>query len=101
MVSPGVYYIREHQGILDAIAMAGGPLSGAKLNEVLIYRETSNANILNLAHSLETGKNINFEIKSKDTIFVKQTVGSYLFSRSSNLMNSILQLLNLILLVSS
>ena len=96
---PGTYLIYEGADILTILAQAGGPLPGAKLKSTVIYHGESDMVVLDLENYLETG-NVDIELKPNDTIYIKQTVGSYLFS-NSNLINSMLQVLNIYLTIST
>ena len=98
--SPGTYLIYEGADILTILAQAGGPLPGAKLKNTIIYHKNAELFVLDLENYLETGEYINVELKPNDTIYIKQTLGSYLFSKS-NLINSMLQVLNIFLTVST
>ena len=98
--NPGTYLIYEGADILTILAQAGGPLPGAKLKDTIIYHKGSMREIINIKHYLESGNSININLEPNDTIFIKQTVGSYLFSKS-NFINSFLQLLNISLTLST
>jgi hypothetical protein len=95
--SPGTYLVYEGIDILSLLALAGGPLPGAKLKNV---RQFNNKDVtyLNLHNYLETGKNMNFVLYPHNTIYIEQSLGSYLFSNSS-IINSTLQLLNIFLTI--
>jgi len=98
VVSPGTYLIYENADILTILSQAGGPLPGAKLDEITIFNKDHGKINLDLEFYLESGEMINITIRPNDTIFIKQSFGSYLFSKS-NLINSILQVLNIYLTI--
>tara|TARA_Y100001970_G_C13735580_1_gene603649 strand:- start:76 stop:411 length:336 start_codon:yes stop_codon:yes gene_type:complete len=94
---PGTYLISEKSDILSVLSKAGGALPGAKLNKVALINIDGEKQEINLnrylnSRLLENLYEINF--KPNDTIYIKQTVGSYLFSNTS-LINSFLQLVNI------
>ena len=92
--APGTFIIYEGTDILTILSAAGGPLPGAKLNKVMIYREGDNMKRLDLDRYLDTGKKLDINFKPNDTIYIEQTLGSYLFSKTTFL-NSILSILNI------
>ena len=96
--SPGTFMIYEGTDILTILSAAGGPLPGAKLNKVMIYREGDNMKRLDLDAYLNMGKKLDINFKPNDTIYIEQTLGSYLFSKST-ILNSILSILNIYLTI--
>jgi len=92
--APGTFIIYEGTDILTILSAAGGPLPGAKLNKVMIYREGDNMKRLDLDRYLDTGKKLDINFKPNDTIYIEQTLGSYLISKST-ILNSILSILNI------
>jgi len=93
---PGTFMIYEGTDILTILSAAGGPLPGAKLNKIMIYREGDNMVLLDLDIYLDTGKKLDINFKPNDTIYIEQTLGSYLFSKTT-ILNSILSILNIYL----
>ena len=95
--NPGTYLVYEGIDILSLLALAGGPLPGAKLKNV---RQFNNDEVtyLNLYNYLETGENMDFILYPHNTIYIEQSLGSYLFSNSS-IINSTLQVLNIFLTI--
>lgn len=95
--NPGTYLVYEGINILSLLALAGGPLPGAKLKNV---RQFNNDEVtyLNLDNYLETGENMDFILYPHNTIYIEQSLGSYLFSNSS-IINSTLQVLNIFLTI--
>ncbi|MBC8196761.1 MAG: SLBB domain-containing protein [Candidatus Marinimicrobia bacterium] len=95
--NPGTYLVYEGINILSLLALAGGPLPGAKLKNV---RQFNNDEVtyLNLYNYLETGENMDFILYPHNTIYIEQSLGSYLFSNSS-IINSTLQVLNIFLTI--
>tara|TARA_Y100000588_G_C13708563_1_gene691863 strand:+ start:66 stop:482 length:417 start_codon:yes stop_codon:yes gene_type:complete len=98
VASPGTYLIYEDADILTILSQAGGPLPGAKLDKITIYNKDNGKINLDLELYLESGNMLDITIRPNDTIFIKQSIGSYLFSKS-NLINSILQVLNIYLTI--
>tara|TARA_Y100001970_G_C13638544_1_gene557689 strand:- start:88 stop:408 length:321 start_codon:yes stop_codon:yes gene_type:complete len=92
--NPGSYLVDENADILTILAQAGGPLSGAKLNEVILYSKDSHYSVINLDSQLESGQALNVEIKPNDTLYIKETAVSFILSKG-NIINSILQVLNI------
>ncbi|MBI96374.1 hypothetical protein CL656_04445 [bacterium] len=97
---PGAYLVNENSDIITILSQAGGILPGAKMNRVAIYTKDSGKVHIDLKAYLDTGDlPNNYKFGPNDTIYVKQTVGSYLFSKS-NIINSVLQILNIYLTIS-
>ena len=95
--NPGTYLVYEGIDILTLLSISGGPLPGAKLNNV---KQISNDKIINLnvEKYINSGQEFDFTLYPHDTIYVEQTKLSYLF-RNSNLINSTVQILNMILIL--
>ena len=96
--APGTFIIYEGTDILTILSAAGGPLPGAKLNKVMIYREGDNMKRLDLDAYLNMGKKLDINFEPNDTIYIEQTLGSYLISKST-ILNSILSILNIYLTI--
>ncbi len=90
--------IYEGTDILTIFSAAGGPMPGANLSKITVYREGDNMISLDLKPYLNTGKELDITFKPNDTIYVKQTLGSYLLSKST-ILNSILGILNIYLTI--
>ena len=100
VASPGTYLVNENSDIITILSQAGGMLPGAKMNQVAIYTKESGKMFIDLKAYLEGGKlTSSYKLSPNDTIYVRQTLGSYLFSKS-NIINSFLQLLNIYLTIS-
>ena len=95
--NPGTFLVYEGIDILSLLALAGGPLPGAKLNDVRQFHNNEVKNY-DLKNYLDTGNDIGFVLYPHNTIYIEQTMGSYLLS-NSNLFNSTLQLLNIFLTI--
>ena len=89
--NPGSYLIYEDADLFSILARAGGPLPGAK-SEIMLYQSSSESTLI-------LGDNGVFSLKPNDTIYVKENVVSYLFSKST-IINSILAVLNIYLTVT-
>ena len=96
--NPGIVIVPESADILTAIAQAGGPLQGAKLDNIIIYRKGEPSTNINLQEMLDSGDLFDFVLSPNDTIYLKQNAISFLFSRS--LLTSFLQILNISLTIS-
>ncbi len=90
---PGTYLVHEETDLFTVLSQAGGPLPGAKLKKAFLYREGSNIQILDLESFLKTG-NSNIIFKPNDTIYIEETLFSFLLSKG-NILNSALQMLNI------
>ena len=94
---PGTFLVYESIDVFSLLALAGGPLPGAKLknikqfhNDELIY--------LDFQKSLDSGNDIGFILYPHNTIYIEQTFGSYLLTHSS-VINSTLAILNIYLTI--
>mgnify|MGYP001500784941 CR=1 FL=1 len=96
---PGTYLVSEGADFMTILAQAGGPLPGAKLDDAVILHKDSGKTEINLEAYFNTGEALNITIKPNDTIYIEQSLGSYLFSKS-NIINSALQLMNIYLTIS-
>ena len=98
---PGTYLVYEGADIMTILAQAGGPSQGAKLNSISIYHKNSSKTTFNLDKYLNDNNDQSaLVIKPNDTIYIKQSMGSYLFA-NSNFINSVLQLINISLVISN
>ena len=89
--NPGSYLIYEDADLFSILARAGGSLPGAKSN-IMLYQFSS-------VSTLILGDKDVFNLKPNDTIYVKENVVSYLFSKST-IINSILGVLNIYLTIT-
>ena len=96
--SPGSYLVHEDSDILTILAQAGGHLKGAKTSEVIIVSDNQESYTVNL-DKIIMGLGDRVTIKPNDTIYVDETFGSFIFS-SRNIVNVLIQITNLILIVS-
>ena len=95
--NPGTYLINENNHFLTTLATAGGTLPGAKLDQILLYRENGKLVKIDLTNYLNKQKSIDIQFKPNDTIIIKQNFKSYLFSISP-IVNVIVSLLNIFLI---
>ena len=93
--NPGTYLVYEGIDILTLISLAGGPQSGANLNNIQIIHnsELNPISKVNL-NRLIKDKKTSIIIKPHDTIYIKEKMSSYLFTKV-NLLNTILQIINI------
>ncbi len=94
---PGSFLVYDGIDLLTCISMAGGPVTGAKLTEVLIVSKNGKSNMVDLNIFLENSESIKVKLKPHDTIYIKETLSNYLLARS-NVINILLQITNLILI---
>ncbi|MAJ43820.1 MAG: hypothetical protein CMF96_03620 [Candidatus Marinimicrobia bacterium] len=94
---PGTYLVYEGIDILSLLSLAGGPLPGTKLNSIKQVNGEKVLNI-NLEEILNSKEEVTFKLYPHNTIFVEQSISSYLFTNSS-LISSSLQILSIILTI--
>ena len=94
---PGSFLVYDGIDLLTCISMAGGPITGAELSEVLIVSKNGKTITIDLNLFLENSKSMTVELSPHDTIFIKETLSNYLLARS-NVINILLQITNLILI---
>ena len=104
--SPGSHLVYEGIELATWLSMVGGPLPGANLKHVRLFREIPDENglisyDLNLSTFYKSGNRDNFiEIKPNDTIIFSQTSTSYILSYVGTI-NTFLQIINLYFQVES
>ena len=93
--TPGTYLVYEGIDLLTLISLAGGPQSGANLNNIEIIHDNSTSPVtkINLNKYINSDKTA-IIIKPHDTIYIKESMSSYLFTKV-NLLNTILQIVNI------
>ena len=94
---PGTYLVYDGIDVLTCLSMAGGPMTGAKLNKVTIVSKNGDNRTINLDKLLKNSNSSSIELKPYDTIYIDETLGNYLLARS-NVINILLQITNLILI---
>ena len=94
---PGSYLVYDGIDVLTCLSMAGGPMTGAKLKEVVIVSKDGSNRTVNLDKLLKNSSTSIIELKPYDTIYIDETLGNYLLARS-NVINILLQITNLILI---
>ena len=100
VLNPGSHIIYENADFMTAISKAGGFLPGANLKKIKILKTDSTILILSIEDFLSNGGMVELKLEPNDTIYIEQKISSYLFS-NSNLINSLLQVLNIILLIAT
>ena len=98
--NPGTYLVPENLDFMSILSQAGGPLQGAKLSNTRIYHKESGITEVPLDTFFAKGEMLELKIKPNDTIYIQQSLSSYLFS-NSNLINSLLQLMNIYLTITN
>ena len=94
----GNYKIYEGTDFLTILASTGGPLPGAKLSKIMVYRAGKSPLLINLNEYLLGDDKSIFTFHPNDTIYIKQSNVSYILSKSP-LLNSVLTLLNVLLII--
>ena len=104
--SPGSHLVYDGIDFATLLSKVGGPMSGANLKHVRLFREIPDENgqisyKLDLNTFYKNGNRDNFiEIKPNDTIIFPQTATSYILSYAGT-MNSFIQFVNLYFLIES
>ena len=105
--APGSHIVYDGIDFASLLSIVGGPMDGANLKNVRIYREIPDADgtlfyQINLNEFINTGNRSKFiKIKPNDTIIVPQKLSSYLLKQVGtintlfSLINIYLQLVNL------
>ena len=98
--NPGTYLVYEGIDLVTLISLAGGPQSGANLNNIKIIHDSENNQItkINLDKYISDNKH-SVSIRPHDTIYIKESMSSYIFSKTS-LLNTILQIANMAFVAS-
>jgi hypothetical protein len=98
--SPGSHLVYDGIDMATLLSMVGGPMPGAKLKNIRLFREIPDENgkifyEINLSTFYKNGNRDNFiEIKPNDTIIFPQTATSYILSYAGTV-NTFLQIINL------
>ena len=93
--SPGTYLVYEGIDLLTLLSLAGGPSSGAQLSKIEIIRsEKSNFRneLINLNNYIDN--TVQVTIGPHDTIYIKESMTSYIFSKT-NVLTTLLQIINI------
>lgn len=96
---PGTHMIFNGANLLDILSLAGGPLQGANLKKVMIYSGEELYAEVDLDKYLKNKGSIDLNIVPNTTIYIEQKLLSYIFSRNTNLITSLLQIMNIYLTV--
>ncbi len=95
---PGTFLVDEKADILTIISQAGGPLQGSKLNKIFLYYQDGEKNIINLDDYFNSGT-FNYKIKPNSTIYIEETLFSYILSKTGFL-TALLQIINIYIALS-
>ena len=98
--SPGAYLVYDQIDLLTCLSLAGGPITGANLNKVLITSRDGSSFVINLNDILSNKTKEEFYLKPHDTVFIDETLFNKILDRS-NFINTLLQLTNLILIATN
>ena len=103
VAKPGNHLVYDGIDLATMLSVVGGPLPGAKLKEVIIYRSDDDEKmkyIINLDKFIKTGNRTEFiKILPNDTIVIEEKISSILFRRSTIFL-TVLQMLNIYLQIS-
>ena len=94
---PGTYLIYDSVDLLTALSTAGGPLKGAKLSKIKIISKDGKLKIINLEDLIEQQNISSIKLSPYDTIYIDETFGSYILSKS-NAFNVLIQITNLLII---
>ena len=100
--SPGSHIVYDGIDFASLLSIVGGPMDGANLKQVRIYREIPDADgtlvyHLDLKEFINTGNRSKFiKIKPNDTIIVPQKFSSYLLKQVGTI-NTLFSLINIYL----
>ena len=104
--SPGRLIIDEGVDILTAISLAGGPMSGANLKNIKLYREFPDTDgevvyQINLDEYIDSGdKSKLIPIKPNDTIIIPEKMSSIIVQNMGSA-STFMNLLNLYFIIAS
>ena len=94
---PGTYLVYDGIDILTCLAMAGGPIKGAKLSKISIISKNGQSQEINLTQIMNNNNVSSIALKPYDSIYIEETLSNYLLARS-NVIHILLQITNLILI---
>ncbi len=100
--SPGSQIVYDGIDFASLLSTVGGPMDGANLKMVRLYREIPDLNgkimyNINLNNFIETGDRSNFiQIKPNDTIIIPQKLSNFLYEQIGTL-NAIFTLTNIVI----
>ena len=100
--SPGSHIVYDGIDFASLLSIVGGPMDGANLKQVRIYREIPDADgtlvyQIDLNEFINTGNRSKFiKIKPNDTIIVPQKLSSYLLKQVGTI-NTFFSLINIYL----
>ena len=91
--NPGTYLVYEGIDLMTLISLAGGPLTGANLSNIRLISGNDEKNI-NINTYLKGEADSRLAINPHDTIHIKESFSSYLFTKV-NILNTLLQIINI------
>ena len=104
--SPGRQLVYEGIDLATLLSLVGGPMDGANMKKVRLYRETPDEDqtlkyLIDLESFIETGDRSEFiKIKPNDTILIPKTLTSS-FLEQVGTVNTLFSLLNLYFTIES
>ena len=91
--NPGTYLVYEGIDMMTLISLAGGPSTGANLSKIRLINDKKEQ-IINLNNYLAGHPDSQITINPHDTIYIKESFGSYIFTKV-NILNTLLQIINI------
>ncbi len=92
--SPGTYLVYEGIDLMTLISLAGGPVSGANLSKIKLINKGSEQTVDLNKHLNGGSSSISVVINPHDTIYIKESFSSYIFTKV-NILNTLLQIINI------
>ena len=89
---PGSYLVYDGIDLVTLLSLAGGPARGANLKKITIFN--GQLHTVNFNHLIKNNVKSEILISPKTTVFVEESTVSRMFN-GTNLISSILQLLNI------
>ena len=106
VINPGRQLVYEGIDLATLLSIVGGPMQGANMKKVRLYREIPDLNqkltyVIDLESFISTGDRSEFiKIKPNDTILIPQKFSSYVLNQIGTV-NTLFSLLNLYFAIES
>tara|TARA_B100000886_G_scaffold179022_1_gene122721 strand:+ start:49 stop:546 length:498 start_codon:yes stop_codon:yes gene_type:complete len=106
VINPGRQLVYEGIDLATLLSIVGGPMQGANMKKVRLYREIPDLNqkltyLIDLESFISTGDRSEFiKIKPNDTILIPQKFSSYVLNQIGTV-NTLFSLLNLYFAIES
>ena len=92
--NPGTYLVYEGIDLITLISLAGGPQTGANLNNIKLIHNNKNDQVTMINLNKYIDNRTSISINPHDTIYIKESLSSYIFSQT-NILSTILQIVNI------